>query len=29
MSKKKGKNFYKDVQMHLACATDDMTSRLT
>lgn len=28
MSKTKGKNFYKDVQMHLACATDGMRSQM-
>ena len=28
MSKTKGKNFYKDVQMHLACADDGMRSQM-
>lgn len=28
MSKIKGKNFYKDVQMHLACADDDMRPQM-
>lgn len=28
MSKTKGKNFYKEVQMHLACATDDIRTQM-